>query len=155
MIFQKMFRNKKGGNLVIATIFVVALNVLMWFSQIAMLDVNPAGPTLYNMEGSVIAETVAGQGNGTVLQDDVLSDLPSSAGTVTTSESTSVFTDIFNNILGWMKSTPGVRYVYGIVSAPYNILKAMNLPSEFVVGIGTLWYMVTLLVLVAFFWGRE
>ena len=143
------------GNLTIATIFVVTLNILMWFSQIAMIQVNPDGPTMYNIEGSVIDETVQGQGNGTVLQDQVLSELPSSAGTVATGDDTGIFTDIFNNILGWMKSTPGVKYVYGVVSAPYNILKAMNLPSEFVVGIGTLWYMITLLVLVAFFWGRE
>lgn len=143
------------GNLTIATIFVVALNVLMWLSQVAMTDLNPEGPTMYNLEGSVIGETVAGQGNGTVLADDVIGDLPSSAGTVATSESSGFFTDIFNNILSWMKSAPGIKYVYGVVSAPYNILKAMNLPTEFVVGIGTLWYMVTFLVLATFLWGRE
>ena len=144
------------GNLTIATIFVVALNVLMWFSQIAMYDINPDGPTMYNVEGSPIGETIASQGNASVLENEVLDDLPSSAGTVvTTDTSTSIFTDIFNNILGWMKSAPGIKYVYGVISAPYNILKAMNLPTEFVVGIGTLWYLVSLLVLVAFLWGRD
>lgn len=143
------------GNMVIATIFVVTLNVLMWISQVAMLDMNPDGPTMYNLEGSIIGETVAGQGNGTVVQDDVLSDLPSSAGTVATGETGGYFTDIFNNILSWFKSAPGIKYVYGVVSAPYNILKALGLPSEFVVGIGTLWYLVSFLVLVAFLWGRE
>jgi hypothetical protein len=142
------------GNLTIATIFVVSLNVLMWLCQTAMLDMNPAGPTMYNIEGSVIGETVAGQNNGTVVQDDVLDDLPSSAGTVQTGES-GFFTDIFNNILGWMKTAPGIKYVYGVVSAPYNVLKALGLPAEFVVGIGTLWYLVSLLVLVAFLWGRD
>lgn len=144
------------GNLTIATIFVVALNVLMWFSQIAMLDINPDGPTMYNVAGSPIGETIVSQGNASVLRDDVLGDLPSSAGTqVASGESSGFFTDIFNNILGWMKSAPGIKYVYGVVSAPYNVLKAMNLPAEFVVGIGTLWYLVSLLVLVAFLWGRD
>jgi len=143
------------GNLVIATIFVVVLNVLMFLTQTAMLNINPDGSICYNAEGSVIGETMKSQGNMSVSDADALADLPSSAGTVVTSESTSVFTDIFNNILGWFKSAPGIKYVYGIVSAPYNILKCMNLPASFIVAVGTLWYMVSLLVLVAFLWGRE
>lgn len=144
------------GNLTIATIFVVVLNVLMFLTQTAMTDINPDGTVCYNVEGSIIGETMAGQGDGTVSQTNALNDLPSSAGTVVTTESSGgLFTDIFNNILGWFKTAPGIKYVYGVVSAPYNILKCMNLPSAFVVAIGTLWYMVTLLVLVAFLWGRE
>lgn len=144
------------SNMTVATIFVVALNVLMFLTQTAMIDLNPDGSVCYNVEGSIIDETMAGQGNGSVSDTSALGDLPGSAGTVVTGDgSTTVFTDIFNNILGWFKSAPGLRYVYGVVSAPYNILKCMNLPSAFVVAIGTLWYMVTLLVLVAFLWGRE
>jgi len=142
------------GNMEIITIFVVLLNVLMFFSQTAMLSINPSGSVCYHVEGSVIGETMSSQGNMSTSQTDALADLPSSAGTVVTGETTSVFTDIFNNILGWFKSAPGIKYVYGVVSAPYNILKCLNLPSEFVVGIGTLWYLVSLLVLVAFLWGR-
>lgn len=143
------------SNLTIATIFVVVLNVLMFLTQTAMLDINPAGSRCYDVTGTVIGETMQQQGNMSVSQTSALDDLPSSAGTVVTSESTSVFTDIFNNILGWFKSAPGIKYVYGIVSAPYNILKCMNLPASFVVAVGTLWYMVSLLILVAFLWGRE
>jgi hypothetical protein len=97
---------------------------------------------------------MAEQGNLSVSETNALDDLPGSAGTVTTGD-TSVFTDIFNNILGWMKSAPGIKYVYGVVSAPYNILKCMNLPNGFVVAVGTLWSLVSLLVLVAFLWGRD
>jgi len=142
------------GNLTIATAFVIVLNVLMFLVQSAMLDINPDGSVCYNAEGSVIGETMAEQGNLSVSETNALDDLPGSAGTVTTGD-TSVFTDIFNNILGWMKSAPGIKYVYGVVSAPYNILKCMNLPTGFVVAVGTLWYLVSLLVLVAFLWGRD
>lgn len=144
------------SNMTVATIFVVVLNVLMFLTQTAMLDLNPDGSVCYNVEGTIIDETMSDQGNGSVSDTSALVDLPGSQGTVVSSEgSTTVFTDIFNNILSWFKSAPGLRYVYGVVSAPYNILKCMNLPSVFVVAIGTLWYMVTLLVLVAFLWGRE
>lgn len=141
-------------NMTIATIFVVALNVLMFLCQTAMINMNPDGSVCYNVEGSVIGETMASQGNMSVSETDALDDLPGSQGTVTIGDAIG-FTDIFNNILGWFKSAPGVKYVYGVVSAPYNILKCMGLPAQFIVAIGTLWYMVSLLILVAFLWGRE
>lgn len=142
------------GNLTIATIFVVTLNVLMFLVTNAMFQINPTGSVCYHIEGSVIGETISGAGNLSVSQTSALDDLPGSAGTVTIGDAIG-FTDIFNNILGWMKSAPGIKYVYGVVSAPYNILKCMNLPSEFIIAVGTLWYLVSLLILVAFLWGRD
>jgi hypothetical protein len=143
------------GNLTIATLFIVAVNVLMWFAQIAINDINPDGSVCYNLEGSIIDNSVTRSGNYSVVNNDVTDDLPTAAGTISPSSSTSVFTDIFNNILTWFKSTPGVKYVYGVIAAPYNILKCTGLPSSFIVGIGTLWYLVSFLVLVAFIWGRD
>lgn len=142
------------GNLVIATIFVVVLNVLMFLTQTAMINLNPSGSVCYNVAGSLIGETMQSQGNMSVSETEAINDLPGSQGTVTIGDAIG-FTDIFNNILGWMKSAPGIRYVYGVVSAPYNIFKCMGLPSELIVAVGTLWYLVSLLILVAFLWGRE
>lgn len=141
-------------NMTVATVFVVVLNVLMFLCQTAMLNINPDGSMCYNVKGSLIGETMQSQGNMSVSETSALEELPGSQGTVTIGDAIG-FTDIFNNILGWFKSAPGIRYVYGVVSAPYNILKCMSLPAEFVVAIGTLWYLVSLLVLVAFLWGRE
>jgi hypothetical protein len=141
------------GNLTYATMFMVLVNVLMWFSAIAMLSINPTGSICYNIEGSIIGNTITGTGDSTILNNDALSELPNPTGSVTVT--TNPFTDIFNNILSWFKTAPGIRYVTGVVAAPYNILKCMNLPVEFSVGIGTLWYLVSFLILVAFLWGRD
>ena len=141
------------GNLTIATIFIAALNILMWFSTIAMLNINPVGTFCYNTEGSLIASATTT--NISTVNNDIIGQLPSSDSAVVTAGSTNIFTDIFNNVIGWFKSTPGIKYVYGVVAAPYNILKCMNLPNEFVVGIGTLWYLVSFLILIAFIWGRD
>lgn len=145
------------GNLTIATIFIVTLNILMWFSSISMLTINPTGSVCYNLEGSIIDNAVTQTGNYSyVLDNDILDQLPTAQSQSVSSGSTGItFTDIFNNILGWFKSAPGIKYIYGVISAPYNILKCMNLPGQFVAGIGTLWYLVTFLVLVAFLWGRN
>jgi len=142
------------GNLTIATIFVVFVNVMMFLVQTAVININPNGTMCYSTTGSVIDETMTFQGNLSVSSTSALTDLPGSQGTVTIGDAVG-FTDVFNNILSWMKSAPGIKYVYGVVSAPYNILKCMNLPSEFVVAIGTLWYLTSLLILVAFLWGRD
>ena len=144
------------GNLEIATIFIVVLNVLMWFCSTAMIDINPTGNVCFTLGGSVIENSITTSGNYSTLDNDVISDLPSASGSSISAgySGGSIFTDIFNNILNWFKSAPGLKYVYGVVSAPYNILKCLNLPSVFVVGIGTLWYLVSLLTLAAFLWGR-
>lgn len=142
------------GNLTTATIFIVMVNILLWFSQLAILEMNPSGTMCYNVAGSVIDNSIKTYSNGTVLDNDVLNDLPEAQGAIA-GDSTNIFTDIFNSVLGWFKTAPGLKYVYSVVAAPYNILKCMNLPDAFIAGIGTLWYLVSLLVLVAFLWGRD
>jgi hypothetical protein len=141
------------GNLTIATMFIVMVNVLMWFGSIAMLDVNPSGTSRYNLEGSIIDSATTRSGDTTLVDNDITNQLPSNEDVST--DSGNVFTDIFTNILGWFKDIPGLKYIYGIVAAPYNILNGMGLPGQFVAGIGTLWYLVSFLVLIAFIWGRD
>jgi len=143
------------GNLTIATILIVLINVLMWFSGIAMLDINPSGSICYSAEGSIIGESIVGAGDGAILDNDILGQLPTSEGSVETGDSSFIITDVFKDMLNWFKSAPGVKYLYGVVAAPYNILKCTGLPNQFIVGVGTLWYLVTFLVLVAFLWGRD
>ena len=143
------------GNLTIATTLIVTLNVLMWFSSIAMLDINPSGSVCYNTQGSIIQQSLTSASNGSTLNNDILEQLPGADTTTVSAGSTNIFTDVFNNIISWFKSAPGIKYIYGVVSAPYNILNCMGLPSEFVLGIGTFWYLVSFLVLIAFIWGRD
>lgn len=140
------------GNLEIATIFIVLANILMWFSQIAMLSVNPLGTTCYHPEGSVIGQTVT---NGTI-NNNIVDQLPDPIQTQ--GGSGGFVLDLFNSILSFMKSIPGVHYIVDVAAAPYNILKVMNcsigiIPEEFIVGIGTLWYLITGLVIFSYiFW---
>jgi len=132
------------GNLTTATTFIVLLNILMWFVSIGMVAVNPDATVIFNPDDSLIGDSTT---NLSIVDTDVMVQLPEP------SASSSVFTDIFNSVLTWVKGAP--RYVYGVVAAPANILSVMNLPREFAVGIGVLWYMVTFLVLVGFLWGRN
>lgn len=112
-----------------------------------MLSVNPTGTMCYNIEGSIISQATVG--NATVVETDILGQLPETSGSIST------YSDPFGVVGNWLRSIPGVRYVYSVVSAPYNVLKCMGLPNEFVVGIGTLWYLVSLLILVGWWMGRD
>lgn len=142
------------GNLTIATIFIVTLNILMWFTSLSMINMNPTGTICYNLDGSVIDNSVTVSGNYSIVNNDAVGDLPEGQGSITAG-TTNIFTDIFNSVISWFKTAPGLKYIYGVISAPYNILKCMNVPSHFVAGVGTLWYLVSFLVLIAFMWGRD
>ena len=143
------------GNLHVATIFILALNVLMWFVTLSMQNMNPGGTTCYNVEGSVIGNSISGSGTNITLSNDALADMPAAQGSVQVGGTTNIFTDIFNSAISWFKTAPGIKYVYGVVAAPYNILKCMNLPNQFLVGLGIFWYLITFLALLSFLWGRD
>jgi hypothetical protein len=118
-----------------------------------MLDINPTGTSRYNLEGSIIDSATTRSGDTITVNNDVAGQLPTNEDVST--DSGNVFTDIFTNILGYLKDAPGIKYIYAVVAAPYNLLNGMGLPGQFVAGIGTLWYLVSFLVLVAFIWGRD
>jgi hypothetical protein len=140
------------GNLLIATIIITVLNLLMWFSQIGALDINPAGTSCYHVEGSIIGQQMQ---NGT-LNNDIMNQLPESSTTgVTSGNSGGFVTDLFNNILAWFKSIKGINYMINVIAAPYNILKCAGLPNTLVTGLGTLWYAVSLLIFLSFLWWRD
>ena len=146
------------GNMTVATIIVVLLNVFMWFNALAMTSINPSGMVCYNVEGSIIGNVVQkdsnGAYNGSTVNNDVLNQLPGSISTVSTG-STGLGTDLFSSILSFLKTIPGLNYLINVVSAPYNILKCTGLPNEFVVGLGSLWYIITFIILISYLWWRD
>jgi len=141
------------GNTTIAFVFVMVLNVLMWFSQLSMINMAAADATnFYNCNGTILESF--GECETYSINNEVENNLPGSGGSVSPS-SGNIFTDIFNNILSWVKGIPGINYIYAMITAPSTILKAIGLPTEIAFGLGVLWYGITLFSLLAFLWGRE
>jgi len=143
------------GNFTMALVFVMLINVFMWLSQVAIVDINPTGPLYYNCEGSVMEQFGSNCANSSIsmVNTDVVSQLPQAQDIEVSTGNP--FTDIFNNILGWIKGVPGVNYAVAVVSAPVSILKSMGMPNELAFGLGVLWYSISAFLLVAFLWGRE
>lgn len=144
------------GNLTIALVFVLTLNVLMYMTQVAILDINPNAPQFWTNEGTILEnfDKTGGTGEPVIDSDNVMGDLPAGEGSVSPTTG-NLFTDVFSSIKRWVAQKTGIAYITGIVLAPYNILKSMGLPNSFVFAMGSLWYGVTFFLVVSFFWGRE
>lgn len=145
------------SNLTVGMVFVSLVTAFMWLSQVAILDLNPDGSVFYNCSSATLLSSFDKNNCGGTLildNDEVQSKLPAGEGAIEPS-SNNIFTDSFASIKNWFIETTKLNYVYAILSAPYNLLKAMHLPNEFSFIIGTLWYCLNLFLIVAFFWGRD
>lgn len=144
------------GNLTIALVFVLVLNVLMFLAQATIMDLNPEGTQFHNREGTMLESFNKGELDEDPILDtqSITDDLPEAEGTISATTG-NLFTDIFSSVKNWFAKATGLAYLYGILSAPYNMLKAMHLPNAFTYAIGTLWYGITLFLIVSFFWGKD
>lgn len=136
---------------------VLSVNALLFLGQVAAIEMNPAGPQFYNCEGSILAGFEANdcQNSTYVLEDtDPAGQLPSQGGEIEV-DSGNIFTDTFSAAINWFTESTGLKYLYSILAAPSNFLKALGLPSEFSFAVGALWYGFTLLTIVAFALGRD
>ena len=140
------------GNLTIALVFVITLNVLMFLVQAATLDINPDAPNFFTNEGTMLDRFDAG---GNILDTGSIStQIPQNEVNINPTTG-NLFTDTFSSMKKWFGESTGVNYIFSILAAPYNMVKSINLPNAFTFAIGTLWYAITLFLIVAFIWGRD
>ena len=141
------------GNMTTALTFVLLLNVFMFLTQASILNLNPDGTTYFHCNGTFIDE-FSEEGNCLTLDaEDVSGQLPDAKASVSPTTG-NIFTDIFSGIKAWFADTVGLKYLREIVKAPYNFMIAAKIPTEFALGLGVLWYGITLFLLIAFLTGR-
>lgn len=141
-----------------ALIVVLAVNVMLFLGQAAMIEINPTAPQFINCEGTPLGSLEATgcttPGSYVLNSSNPASMLPS--GETSVSPETGVlFTDPFTAFKTWLLTSLGLSYLVAIVAAPYNFLTALGLPQAFIFAIGTLWYGVTLFLIIAFALGRD
>lgn len=141
------------GNMTVAATFIFILNIMMWLTQVSALDMNPEGAVFYSPDNEIICQ-VGDCSSYTLNTSAINQQLPSAEGSISPTTG-NLFTDTFSSIKDWLGDKLGLNYARSILSAPYQILQSMGLPLEFVYAIGTLWYGMSLIILVAFIWGRE
>lgn len=141
-------------------VFVLCVDLFLFFGQLAVVNINPASSTLEAFDSHLINKYNTDTTGGYNLESDNVSKLQElfpEAQEVEDS-STGVFSDIFNTIRGWFFSVVPLGIFLQIVGAPYFFLKAI-LPSveyeAIVFGLGALWYSFSVLALVFVALGRE
>jgi len=146
------------GTLTTITVFVWMVNGLIFLSQIAMLNINPALADQYNVfyssENSVLAKYIT---NGNISMPDssmVSSDLQLTEDTsVTDSGGLFGLIDSIAAFKNWIKKS--INYVIAILLGPYNILASIpGLPRELVGVISVMWYGVSMFIFFLTITGR-
>jgi hypothetical protein len=140
-------------------IIVLSVNVILFLGQSAIADLQPQvgenGQEFYNAQGSLLCKFDT---NGCTGVTNSLSDsdpgayLPSSEPI--SAGDGSVFTDMFSSIKQFFTETLGLGYLTDLLSAPKNFLGFLGVPAAFAWAVSALWYGFSLLIIIAFFWGR-
>ena len=145
------------SNLTSALIVVLAVNVMLFLGQIAVIgvgeDIGVLDQRGFNYTGGMIERFDTG---GYVLNETNPSSIfPTATSSDYDSESGGFITDIFSTAKEWLFEKLGLNYVVAILRAPYNFLSALGLPQAFTFGVGSLWYGITIFLIVAFILGRD
>lgn len=142
-----------ADNLTIGLIFVMSLNLLMGLSQLATADINPDGPNYFNCSGTMI-DNFGDCSTNYINTSDTIDQLPTGESSIEP-DTNNIFTDTFRSMKKWFTGLPGVNYLYGMLTAPYNVILSLGLPAGFSFMIGAFWYGITLFLIIAFIWGRN
>lgn len=140
-----------------ALAIVLAVNAMLFLGQIAALEMNPQGPQFYNCADNILGTFEASNCTSTtyVLNDADPATQLSTSGSEIEVNSGNIFTDTFSAAMNWFTDATGLKYLYNIVAAPTNLLKAIGVPSAFAFAVGAMWYGFTLFLILAFIFGRD
>lgn len=136
------------GNATIALVFVVIVNMFLFILQASVIGVDATGTKFYDSDGTVLENDNSYQ----LDTANIANDLPTSEGSLSPTTG-NIFTDTFSSAKNWiLKNTVGLRNIYTMLAAPYNMLARMGLPPELSFAIGSSWYALSLFVLLSFLW---
>lgn len=145
------------GNLTIAFTFIWMLNLLVFFAQAAMIDINPTTSTqFYNCNGTLFSSYATDSGCTNISvpnSQGAAGELPVSATQVSPSTGFGIV-DAISSASNWI--TGKAQTFIAILMGPYNILNSISsLPKIVVAGVSLLWYGITILLTAAFILGRD
>jgi hypothetical protein len=136
-----------------ALVIVLSINLFLFLGQAAINDIG--GTTqFYNCQGSLLESTNQYGCTSQYQLDDNYGERLDTGTSGVSATSGNIFTDTFVAIKNWLLESTGVGYLFSILSAPYNFLSALQLPSAFSFAIGSLWYLVTFFLIVNWLFGR-
>jgi hypothetical protein len=109
-------------------------------------------PQIYNYNSSYASRFDSGGYNIEGYASNASGVLPQ-VGSSTATSGTTIVVDIASQIVGWVTSTTGLNYLWGIVDAVPSFLKQIGLPAELSFILGVLWHVITVILIVIFIRG--
>ena len=139
-----------SNDIVKVLIIILAIDVLFFLGQFAILEINPSGPQFIN--SSFISDADV-SGGSYVLNDDPSLSLPETEGSISPTTG-NVFTDALSTTKTWLLDSTGLGYFLKLVGGPVPYLASAGLPQAFIFAIGAIWYLVSLFLLILVILGR-
>ena len=127
----------------------LAINIGLSMFQGAVSEVNPSGASFFDTGDSPYSNYVQ---NDTLIVDE--SFLPEDDA-VEGDTSGNIFTDTYDKIKSWtQKALAPFNFLGNVLKQPYGFLVDIGLPMSIALGVGVLWYMFALIVIVSWWMGR-
>lgn len=139
------------GNLTTLLVIMLMVDVILLLGNIAIDDLNPSGQDYFRYDQSFIKDVDTGDYN--LNQTAYNNVIPQTESGITTEGN--LFTDIFRTVKGWFNPITGAwNYFIRFLGGPVSYLVDIGAPSVLVFAIGSLWYLLTLFLLMSYLFGR-
>jgi len=135
------------SSLITMLIIMMTINISLTLFQSAVTE---AGGTPIILNSSSPYDNYV-DGNNLVVDESYLpADSESEADTTG-----NIFTDTYDTFKSWVKKTlEPLGFLSSMLTQPYGFLKDIGLPIEICLGVAVLWYLIALVLIVAFIGGR-
>lgn len=137
----------------------LCINAMLFMGQVAIIETSSDAVRFINCQGNILGQLEANNCSSTTfnytLDDSNPKDRLPNGETSISPDTGFAYTDSFTGIKGFFLNTLGLGYLGMIFSAPYNFLKALMLPQAFVFIIGGMWYAFSIMIVLAYLFGRN
>lgn len=130
-------------------LIVFCINLLVFFAQLAMMDINPTGNTFSTLENNALQKYNAG--NYTLDQSNPEAYLPGNAGSISPTTG-NIFTDIFTATKNFFLGATGfmAAFFFGVP----DVIAAMGLYQPIEFGLSAMWLSYAIFSIAGYFFGR-
>ena len=144
---------------VIALVLVLAIDLMLFFGQYSINALaREAGITdnqqFYNYEGSSLSKADS-SGNTQVNGLHTVTNDTKSEFEKINPPTTNIFYDVFVSVKNWILDSTGLGYLFNMVNAFPNFLQAIGLPEPIPFGLGAVWHILTIYLIVQVIFGRQ
>ena len=140
---------------------VLGLNLMIFFVAGGLTSLGGADANPFDYKDNLLGEFNTANRtaydlneSGYGINTNASQQLPGGEGKTVSADTGLSFTDIFTSVKNWFLNIKGVAYVLAVLSGPKVLLGLMGMPLGASWALTSIWYGITLFMLVSYIWGR-